>query len=116
MGLRQMVSTPSFTHLRELWGQLSPEEVQERLSLAGECSIGSWCSGWEAAEALHLTTYTYPSNELDVAGLCNTVLLCCPGWMGCNRNTVPCHDFEHIVNHSRVAAVAVLLLHPSQMR
>lgn len=34
---RQMLSTPSFTHLRELWGQLSPEEVQERLSLAGGC-------------------------------------------------------------------------------
>jgi hypothetical protein len=41
MGSRQMVSTPSFTHLRELWGQLSPEEVQERLSLAGGCPNGS---------------------------------------------------------------------------
>lgn len=35
-GSRAMVSTPSFTSLRELWGQLSPEEVQERISLAGE--------------------------------------------------------------------------------
>jgi hypothetical protein len=34
-GSRAMVSTPSFTSLRELWGQLSPEEVQERISLAG---------------------------------------------------------------------------------
>jgi hypothetical protein len=39
-GQRQMLSTPSFTHLRELWGQLSPEEVQERLSLAGGCVKG----------------------------------------------------------------------------
>jgi len=31
-----IVSAPSYTSLRELWGQLPPEEVQERLSLAGE--------------------------------------------------------------------------------
>ena len=32
---RSMISVPSFTSLRELWGQLPPEEVQERISLAG---------------------------------------------------------------------------------
>lgn len=35
-----MLSVPSFTSLRELWGQLPPEEVQERISLAGRlCSV-----------------------------------------------------------------------------